>query len=152
MLFSKEKAELQEKLTKAETELGEVKASLATANTERDAAQAKATELEARLTEAGAAHEAAIADLKEKHNAALAAKDTEVDAKVNQGVIDAMAAIGVPEANLPARAKGPAANDHDAQIEDLNAQIAETKDPLEKGKLASKVLALMEAKAQTSKS
>jgi len=39
----------------------------------------------------------------------------------------------------------------DAQIEDLNARIAEAKDPLEKGKLASQVIDLMEKKAAASK-
>lgn len=110
-------------IAEQQTRITALEAELATANTERDAAQAKITELEARLAEAGTAHEAAMAKLKEEHTAALAAKDTEVDAKVNQGVIDAMAAIGVPQEKLPGRApsgESGAASSYAEAIEHYN--------------------------------
>jgi hypothetical protein len=145
MLFSKEKTELQARIAELEQKNAEATASLATITAERDAANARCSTM-------AAEHATAITALNAEHANALAAKDTEVDAKVNQGVIDAMAAIGVPESQLPARAKGAATNDFDAQIEDLNARIAEAKDPLEKGKLASQVIDLMEKKAAAAKS
>ncbi len=141
-------AEQKEQITALE-------AKLAAANTERDAAQAKVTELEAKLTEADGLKEKALADLRAEHATALAAKDAETQARVDREVTDALASAGVPESGLPAArskdAKGNTPGDIDAQIEDLNAQIAETKDPLEKGKLASQILALMDAKSASVK-
>lgn len=123
-----------------------LEAELTAANTARDAAEARVTEFEAKANEATAAHESAVTALKAEHAAALAAKDAEADARVQREVTDALASAGVPEASLPARSQGPASKDFDAQIEDLNARIAEAKDPLEKGKLASQVLDIMAKK------
>lgn len=137
MLFSKEKAELLAKIEGLEASLAEVNQSLSLANADL-----------ATLREQLATAETQIATLKAEHETAMKAKDEEVTELVNKGVIDAMAAIGVPAADLPARTNGPAANDFDARIEGLNEQIAATKDPGEKGKLASQVLEVMEAKAK----
>lgn len=142
MLFSKEKAEMQTRIDGLEASLAEANQSLITAN-------AQVVTLREQLETA----QAEITTLKADHVTALEAKDKEVEEKVNLGVIDAMAAIGVPQEKLPAASNGPAANDFDARIVDLNQQIEATQDPALKGKLASQVLEIMETQknAQTAK-
>jgi chromosome segregation ATPase len=137
MLFSKEKAELLNKIEGLEASLAEVNASLTTANADL-----------VTLREQLAAAAAEKVTLQAEHETALAAKENELTERVSKGVVEAMAAIGVPESQLPARSGGPAANDFDAQITEINEQIAATTDPMEKGRLASKVIELMNAKAK----
>lgn len=92
MLFSKEKAELQARIEALE-------ASLAEANTKLEAATTELTTLREKLATA----EAESTRQAEEHAKALKAKDEEVTGRVEQGVIDGLAAAGVPEAKLPAR-------------------------------------------------
>lgn len=94
MLFSKEKAEMQTRIDGLEASLAEANQSLITAN-------AQVVTLREQLETA----QAEITTLKADHVTALEAKEKEVEEKVNLGVIDAMAAIGVPQEKLPTHVK-----------------------------------------------
>jgi len=96
MLFSKEKAELLSKIEGLEASLAEVNQSLALANADLTTVREQLATAESQIT-----------TLKAEHETALKAKDDEVEAKVNLAVIDAMAAIGVPQDRLPAQGKKP---------------------------------------------
>lgn len=78
------------KITGLEAQVADLTSKLAAMTTERDNALAQ------------------IAQLQKDHTAALAAKDTEVQGRVEQGVTDGLAAGGVPESALPASGKGSA--------------------------------------------
>jgi hypothetical protein len=96
-------------IAKLTTRISELEASLAAVTTERDGA---ATTHQAALDAITAERDKAAADLsaaKASHEAALKAKEEEVQKRIDQGVIDSMAAIGVPEANLPGRSPEKAA-------------------------------------------
>jgi chromosome segregation ATPase len=146
MLFSKEKAEMQSRIDALTAEVAEAKASLATITTERDAALVDLANARTALTEANAAHESAVTALNERHTAALAAKDTETEARVQREVTDALASAGVPEARLPGRTPSASTGDNASKIADLQAQIDASNDPLEKGKLAAQIITLMDGK------
>lgn len=96
MLFSKEKAELLAKIEGLEASLAEVNQSLSLAT-------ADLTTVREQLANA----HGDIERMKGEHETALKAKEDEVTERVNVAVIDAMAAIGVPQDKLPAQSKKP---------------------------------------------
>lgn len=113
----------------------ELTQSIEAKNGELADALAKVTELEGKLS----ARDQEITDLKATHTQELATRDTEITQLQAEAssVRDQLAALGVPPKQLPP--KVPAASTSKAeQLADIQAQIAASKDPLEKGRLAAK--------------
>lgn len=125
MLFSKEKVELQQKITSLEESLAAMTAERDTSNTELAAVRVQLTEAtaahETAITALKAEHETALGTLKAEHEVALAKVKTEADTRVELEVIDALAAAGVPESKLPARAQQGGATTYEAALKEYNA-------------------------------
>lgn len=114
MLFSKEKAELQQRIASLEE-------SLAAVTAERDTATTELASLRTQSEEAASAHASALATARTEHEAALVAKDAEVEDRVNKAVIDALATAGVPESQLPARTPKGGSATYEAALAEYNA-------------------------------
>ena len=148
MIFSQKTAELTARISELETTAASLTEQLTAVTTERDAHAASVTKMEA-------THAAALRDVQTAHESAItaahAAAEAGIEARISTAVTDALASAGVPDSELPARGSVELSASADEQIEALQAKIAESKDPLEEGKLASAILDLMDAKKAKAK-
>jgi chromosome segregation ATPase len=148
MLFAKEKAQFAARIEELESTNASLTEQLTAITTERDAHAARVTEMEA-------THATAIRDMQSAHETAITAaraeSETNVDTRISTAVTDALASAGVPASELPARGSTEQTASADEQIEALQAKISESKDPLEKGKLAAAIIDIMDAKKAKSK-